>query len=122
LLWTLLFALEGVAEALHNELKPYGIQVQTINPGGYFTGVNERIVETALRWLKDDKNFTSREDFQKHLALLIGNDSGRLDPKEMIDAMIQIVPAEIGKYRNVVPQFIEDFLKDHQSKTWENTI
>jgi len=116
------FALEGVAEALRNELKPYGIQVQTINPGGYFTGFNERMGETALRWLNDDKNFTSREDFQKQLNLLIGNDSGKLDPKEMINAMVQIVPAESGKYRNVVPQFIEDFLRDHQTKTWENTI
>jgi len=116
------FALEGVAEALHNELKPYGIQVQTINPGGYFTGFNERVGETAFRWLDDNKNFTSRESYLKQLDLLIGNDSGRLDPQEMIDAMIEIVPAENGKYRNVVPKFIEDFLKGHQVKTWENMI
>ena len=116
------FALEGIAEALHNELKPFGIQVQTVNPGGYFTGFNERVGETALRWLDDNKNFTSRDTFLKQLDLLIGNDSGRLDPQEMIDAMIRIIPAENGKYRNVVPKFIEDFLKDHQTKTWEETI
>ena len=62
------FALEGVAEALHNELKPYGIQVQTINPGGYFTGFNERAGETAFRWLDDKKNFTSRGQLSKTIG------------------------------------------------------
>src|SRR5882724_10857681 len=39
------FALEGVAEALSQELAPFGIKVQMINPGGYFTGFNERMGE-----------------------------------------------------------------------------
>ncbi|MBI3898390.1 MAG: SDR family oxidoreductase [Gammaproteobacteria bacterium] len=116
------FALEGVTEALSNELAPYGIKVQTINPGGYFTGFNERVGETAYRWLDDAKNFTKRADLAAQLNLLIGNDSGRLDPKEMIAAMIKIVPSDEGKYRNVAPKFIEDFLRDHQQKTWERTI
>ncbi|HKC35251.1 MAG TPA: SDR family oxidoreductase [Chitinophagaceae bacterium] len=116
------FALEGVAEALEQELKPYGIQVQTFNPGGYFTGFNERVGETALRWLDDTKHFTKKKDLAAQLDLLIGNDSGRLNPQEMIDAMIKIVPAETGKYRNVVPQFIEDFLKGHQQEIWQKTI
>jgi len=116
------FALEAVAEALQQELKAFGIQVQTINPGGYFTGFNERVGDTAFRWLDDNKNFTKRADLNVQLDALIGNDSGRLDPKEMIDAMIKIVPAETGKFRNVVPKFIEDFLKDHQVKRWEETI
>ncbi|MDI9675137.1 SDR family NAD(P)-dependent oxidoreductase, partial [Pseudomonas aeruginosa] len=33
-------ALEAFAEALHAELKPFGIQVGTINPGPYQTGFN----------------------------------------------------------------------------------
>src|SRR5258706_11125477 len=113
------FALEGVAEALREELMPYGIQVQTINPGGYFTGFNERVGETALRWMDDKKNFTKKADLSAQLDLLIGNDSGRLDPQEMINAMIKIVPSETGQYRNVVPQFIDDFLKDHQQTVWQ---
>ena len=116
------FALEGIAEALQQELKPFGIQVQTINPGGYFTGFNERVGETALRWLDDEKNFTKRADLKAQLELLIGNDSGRLNPQEMIDAMIKIVPSETGKFRNVVPGFIEDLLREHQVKRWEDTI
>ena len=116
------FALEGIAEALQQELKPFGIQVQTFNPGGYFTGFNERVGETVFRWLDDEKNFTKRADLTALLNILIGNDSGKLDPKEMIDAMIKIIPSDEGKFRNVVPQFIEDFLKDHQLKRWEGII
>jgi NAD(P)-dependent dehydrogenase (short-subunit alcohol dehydrogenase family) len=116
------FAIEGMAEALQQELKPFDIQVQTINPGGYFTGFNERVGETALRWLDDEKNITKRADLKAQLDVLIGNDSGRLNPQEMIDAMIRIVPSETGKFRNVVPKFIEDFLKGHQVKRWEDTI
>jgi NAD(P)-dependent dehydrogenase (short-subunit alcohol dehydrogenase family) len=116
------FALEGVAEALREELAPFGIKVQTINPGGYFTGFNERVGETAYRWLDDSKNFTKQADLTAQLNVLIGNDSGRLDPKEMIDAMIKIVPSDEGKYRNVLPQFIEDLLRGHQLQTWERAI
>jgi len=116
------FGVEAVAESLFNELAPYGIQVQTLNPGGYLTGFNERVGETALRWLDDSRNFTKHADLAAQLNLLIGNDSGRLDPKEMIDAMIRIVPSDEGKYRNVVPKFIEDMLRDHQQKTWDRKI
>lgn len=113
------FALEAVADALYKELKPYNIKVQTINPGGYFTGFNDRMAETALRWLEDDNNFTSREEFLKQADSIV---SGQLDPQEMIDEMVDIVPAEQGKYRNVVPESMIDFLKAYEDKAWDKTI
>jgi NAD(P)-dependent dehydrogenase (short-subunit alcohol dehydrogenase family) len=115
-------ALEAIAEALQIELKPHSIQVQTINPGAYLTGFNETMAETALHWLDDGRNFTKRADYQRTIDELIGNAGGRLDPQEMIDAMVRIVPADTGKFRNVVPQPVEDFLKDHQQKAWDNRI
>jgi hypothetical protein len=36
--------------------------------------------------------------------------------------MIQIVPADTGKFRNVCPQFIEDMLKQGQRDAWEKMI
>jgi NAD(P)-dependent dehydrogenase (short-subunit alcohol dehydrogenase family) len=115
-------ALEAIAEALQGELKPFNIQIQTINPGAYLTGYNETMAETAFKWLDDSQNFTKRADVRRAFDELLGTDAGRLDPKEMIDAMIAIVPADTGKFRNVVPQFVEDMLKEHQLKAWENTI
>ncbi|MBD2753089.1 SDR family oxidoreductase [Spirosoma validum] len=115
-------ALEAFAEALSDELKPYNIKIQTVNPGAYLTGYNETMADNAFRWLDDDKNFTKRADTKANFDSLLGTPQGRLDPKEMIDAMIEIVPSDTGKFRNVVPQFVEDMLKEHQLKAWENTI
>jgi NAD(P)-dependent dehydrogenase (short-subunit alcohol dehydrogenase family) len=115
-------ALEALAEALHDELQPFGIQVQTINPGAYLTGFNETMAATAFRWLDDDRNFNKRAAVRGAFDELLGKPDGRLDPAEMIDAMVRIVPQETGKFRNVVPQAVEDFLKVHQQQAWEQRI
>ena len=53
-------ALEAIAEALQQELAPYGIKAQIINPGAYYTGYNETMADNAFRWLDDSKHFTKR--------------------------------------------------------------
>lgn len=115
-------ALESIAEALSAELKKYNIQVQTVNPGAYLTGYNETMADNPFRWLDDNKHFTKRAEMKAIFDSLLGTPQGRLDPTEMIDAMIKIVPSEKGKFRNVVPQFVEDMLKEHQQKAWEVQI
>ncbi|PWV54458.1 SDR family oxidoreductase [Chitinophaga sp. S165] len=115
-------ALEAIAEALHDELRVYNIKVQTINPGAYLTGYNETMADNPFRWLDDNHNVTRRADMKAIFDSMLGTPQGRLDPTEMIDAMIQIVPADTGKFRNVVPQFVEDMLKENQTKAWANEI
>ena len=104
------------------ELKPFGIKVQTINPGAYLTGYNETMADTPFRWLDDAKNFTKRAAMRETFDSLLGTPEGRLNPAEMIERMVQIVPADNGKFRNVVPQFVEDMLKKHQLEAWDNQI
>jgi NAD(P)-dependent dehydrogenase (short-subunit alcohol dehydrogenase family) len=77
-------ALEAIAEAMQEELRPFGIQVQTINPGAYLTGFNEAMAENAFRWLDDAINFTKRDMMRDMANGLIGNEQGRLDPSDMI--------------------------------------
>jgi NAD(P)-dependent dehydrogenase (short-subunit alcohol dehydrogenase family) len=115
-------AIESIAEALQQELTPYGIKVQTINPGAYYTGYNETMADNPMRWLDDTKNFTKRADLRKAFDDFFATPEGKMDPKEMIDRMIEIVPADTGKFRNVVPKQIEDMLKAHQLAAWENQI
>ena len=91
-------ALECIAESLQVELKPFNIQVQTINPGGFLTGFNETMAETAFHWQDDSRNFIKRADIQKLFDASIGHEEARLDPTEMINAMVSIVPA---RYRQV---------------------
>jgi NAD(P)-dependent dehydrogenase (short-subunit alcohol dehydrogenase family) len=115
-------ALESIAEALQQEMAPFGIKVQTINPGAYLTGYNETMADTTFRWLDDSKNFTKREALRATFDSLLSQPEGHLDPKEMIDRMIEIVPADTGKFRNVVPKSVEDMLKRSQAEAWENRI
>jgi NAD(P)-dependent dehydrogenase (short-subunit alcohol dehydrogenase family) len=115
-------ALEAIAEALQQELSSYGIKVQTINPGAYYTGYNETMADNPFRWLDDSKNFTRRADLRKGFDDFFATPEGRMDPTEMIDRMIEIVPADQGRFRNVVPKAIEDMLKNHQLAAWENPI
>ena len=115
-------ALESMAEALQQELAPFGIKVQTINPGAYLTGFNETMADTAFRWLDDSRNFTKRATLRATFDSLLAQPEGHLDPKEMIDRMIEIVPADTGKFRNVVPKSVEDMIKRSQEAGWENRI
>jgi NAD(P)-dependent dehydrogenase (short-subunit alcohol dehydrogenase family) len=115
-------AIEAIAEAMQVELRPFGIQVQTINPGAYLTGFNEAMAENAFRWLDDEVNFTKRAAMRETVAGLIGNAEGRLDPNEMIEKMVDIIPVSEGKFRNVFPPFVEDLLKAHQIKMFTMQI
>lgn len=115
-------ALESIAEAMAQELAQFGIKVQTINPGAYFTGYNETMADTAFRWLDDSKNFTKRAVLRKTFDDLLGTPEGHLDATEMIDRMIEIVPGDTGKFRNVVPKFVEDLVKRSQVDAWESQI
>jgi NAD(P)-dependent dehydrogenase (short-subunit alcohol dehydrogenase family) len=115
-------AIEAVAEALQQELKPYGIKVQTINPGAYYTGYNETMADAPFRWLDDARNITKRAALRAEFDRFLRAPDGHLDAKEMIDRMVEIVPADTGKFRNVVPKATEDMLKAHQLAAWENQI
>ncbi|MRG55106.1 Short-chain dehydrogenase [Phyllobacterium sp. YR620] len=115
-------ALESIAEALQQELSAYGIKIQTINPGAYYTGYNETMADNPFRWLDDSTNFTKRADLRKGFDDFFATPEGKMDPQEMIDRMIEVVPADTGKFRNVVPKAIENMLKEHQLAAWENQI
>ncbi|SFU15470.1 Short-chain dehydrogenase [Kosakonia arachidis] len=115
-------ALEAIAEAMQQELAGYGIKVQTINPGAFYTGFNETMADTPFRWLSDEKHVTRRDELRAQFDEALASPFGHLDAQEMIDRMVEIVPADTGKFRNVVPQAVEDMLRAHQQGAWDNQI
>lgn len=112
-------ALESVAEALQAELKPYNIKVQTINPAAYNTGFNDTMAETSTHWIDDKNNFIKKAEAQKYFEYSLAH---QLDPQDMINAMIEIIPADHGKFRNVHPKSAEDRIKQLEAEAWENKI
>ncbi|PDT30733.1 short-chain dehydrogenase, partial [Sinorhizobium sp. FG01] len=88
----------------------------------YYTGYNETMADNPFRWLDDSKNITKRADLRKGFDDFFATPEGRMDPAEMIERMIEVVPADTGKFRNVCPKVIEDMLKEHQLAAWENQI
>jgi NAD(P)-dependent dehydrogenase (short-subunit alcohol dehydrogenase family) len=108
-------ALEGIAAAMRDELSTTGITVQTINPGAYDTGFNDRMADTTYHWHDDAFHFTRESDIRASFAAIM---TGQLDPNEMIDKMVEVIGADDGLYRNVWPPSIETLIKQVQERAW----
>ena len=77
--------------------------------------------ESALHWQDDSRNFIKRADIQNYFAFF-GEEDERHDPREVIEAMVSIVPADTGLFRNVVPKAEEEFIKADQKEAWEKRM
>ncbi|UPG96536.1 SDR family oxidoreductase [Luteibacter aegosomatissinici] len=115
-------ALQAIAEAMQDELKEFGIQVQTINPGPFFTGFNERMVEAAYRWLDDDVNFTTRASYKAQTNALLDKPEMRLNPEDMIGKMVELIPKTTGPFRNIFPKDTADWAMAAGKAIWDRTI
>jgi short-subunit dehydrogenase len=109
-------AIECIAETMSIELEPFNIKVKTINPGPFSTGFNQAMAETTFHWHDDSKHFTKEADIRALFNDLLQRE---YDPQMMIDAMIEIIPDDNGKFRNVVPSEIEDFVREWQAGRWD---
>jgi NAD(P)-dependent dehydrogenase (short-subunit alcohol dehydrogenase family) len=115
-------ALEALAGSMKAELAPFGIQVQVINPGGYFTGFNETEAESATHWMDDRKNYIKRDTVQNFFDQILGTEENRLEPQLMANAMVEIIPGDTGLFRNVVPKATEELAKTVQRALWDERI
>jgi len=107
-------ALEAIAGDLSQELKPHGVEVVTFQPGPYKTGFNDRMWDSAYRWMDETRNFTRRADMAGTAAIL----ESQYDPREAVDALVELVQAEHPKFRNVVPLAIEEAIRGLQAEAW----
>lgn len=103
-------AIEAIAEALHTELKPFGIKVATVNPGPYLTGFNDRMMESFKNWYDPHKNFIDHSKLKFPFE--------QFDPAEMVDKIVEVVEQDSGKFRNLLPQSFIDIVKKSQQDAW----
>jgi len=114
-------ALEGVVQMLQQEMEGTGVQVATINPGPFRTGFNDRMYDTLDQWYDPAKHFTAEQPIRDTQALFAG-DQLQLDPQDMIDFMVDVIPQENHKFRNVFPErFVED-VKQYQASLWTKEV
>ena len=111
-------AIEGMALTLKDELEEFGVQVATINPGAYNTGFNDRAAEEKWEWYDGEKNFTRAEDMKKQEKGL----KNQFDPEDMIEKMIEIIPADHHKFRTVHPEKTEKLMKETEKERWDMEI
>ncbi|MTH54267.1 SDR family oxidoreductase [Bacillus mangrovi] len=111
-------AVEGIAQTMQAELKDFGVQVATINPGAYDTGFNDRSAEEKWKWFDEEKHFTKKEDMLKQSEGL----KDQFDPQDMIEKMIEIIPADHHKFRTVHPEETEKQLKETEQERWTMEI
>ncbi|RFU68575.1 SDR family oxidoreductase [Bacillus sp. V59.32b] len=111
-------AIEGIAQTLKAELEEFGVKVATINPGAFETGFNDRSAEEKWKWYDEEKHFTRKEAMLKQEEGL----KNQFDPEDMIEKMIEIIPADHHKFRTVYPEETEKQLKKTEQDRWDMEI
>ncbi|KML16240.1 MULTISPECIES: SDR family oxidoreductase [Burkholderia] len=104
-------AIEAIAGSMKAELEPFGVKVATVNPGVFGTGFNDTGAESYVQWYDADSAVVSMPDFGDSLM-------NQADPKEMIDAMVEIIPADTHLYRTMRPLATIDAAKQWQATEW----
>ncbi|WP_404349692.1 SDR family oxidoreductase [Sutcliffiella horikoshii] len=110
-------ALEGIAQTMKSELEEFGVKVATINPGPYATGFNKRAAEEKWKWFDEEKHFTRKADMIEQEEQL-----KEFHPEDMINKMVEIIPADDHKFRTVYPEETEKQLKETEQERWDMRI
>ncbi|KWH24802.1 short-chain dehydrogenase [Burkholderia cepacia] len=104
-------AIEAIAGSMKAELEPFGVKVATVNPGVFGTGFNDTGAESYVQWYDADSAVVPMPDFGDSLM-------NQADPKEMINAMVEIIPADTHLYRTMRPLATIDAAKQWQATEW----
>lgn len=110
--------IEAIAATMQKELKEFGVQVATINPGAFATGFNDRSAEAKWKWYDEKIHFTRKEDM---IEMEKGLES-QYDPADMIAKMVEVIPLDSHKFRTVYPPETEKQMKEEEAKRWDMEI
>lgn len=104
-------ALEAIASALSQEVKEFGIEVATVNPGPFLTGFNDRMFETWKSWQDDPARRLF--DYSK-----IAFPHEQYDPEPVFETTIGVLTGAIDTYRNVEPKEIIPQQREQLDAIW----
>ncbi len=110
------FALEGMSEALAQELAPFGVKVTIVEPGGYWTG----LYQTGLHHARPLAAYAPlREEPEADGAEPQATDS---DPRYAATALMQLVDSDDPPLRLVLGSAVLDAMiavSRERIRTWE---
>lgn len=104
-------AVEAIAESMSLELKEFGIEVATVNPGPFLTGFNDRMFETWKTW--QDEPSERLFDYSK-----LAFPHEQYDPEPVFETTIGVITGAIDTYRNVEPKAIIDQQRKQMDSAW----
>lgn len=107
-------AVEAICSALHDELKPYGVDVVTVNPGAFRTGFNDTGMESMDQWWEQGERVVAHWPVREL--------THQSDPAEMIEAIIEVIEAKNPMYRTVRPAGAADMVKAEQLDVWNRRV
>ena len=94
-------AIQAFGTSLRAELRMFGVDVCTINPGPYATGFNDRMAKNPGSWFDPKK--AEPEDAAAMEALVKRITVGQLDPVDVAKRYVELVEAETTDLVNFVP-------------------
>lgn len=108
-------AIEAIASALSQEVKEFGIEVATVNPGPFLTGFNDRMFDSWQSWVDDP---TQRLFDYENIAF----PHEQYDPEPVFETTIGVLTGEIDNYRNVEPKEIISQQKELLDAVWKQKV
>jgi NAD(P)-dependent dehydrogenase (short-subunit alcohol dehydrogenase family) len=106
-------AIQAFGTALRAELKMFGVDVCTINPGPYATGFNDRMAKNPGDWF--DRKAAAPEDIAAMDQLVQRITVGQLDPADVVKRYVELVEAESTELVNFVPPDIVERMSKSMS-------
>jgi short-subunit dehydrogenase len=106
-------AIQAFGTSLRAELKMFGVDVCTINPGPYATGFNDRMAKNPGEWF--DRSKAAPEDVAAMDQLVQRITVGQLDPTDVAKRYVELVEAETTELVNFVPPDIVERMSKSMS-------
>ncbi|TCC97960.1 SDR family oxidoreductase [Pedobacter frigidisoli] len=107
------FALEGLSEGLHYEVRPLGVDVAIIQPGAFPTEMSQKMQTGSDASVADD--YKAIADVPNKMFAAIGQmlETAKPDPQEVADAIVNLINLPKGQrpLRTVVDSSTGDITK-----------
>src|ERR1700760_2402151 len=108
-------AVEAIAETMSLELREFGIEVATVNPGPFLTGFNDRGFQTWQGW--EDDASERLFDYSK-----LAFPRAQFDPEPVYATMTAVAAGEMESYRNLEPQSMLEETKRLIEAPWNKKV